>query len=168
LLFRDGLGGPVDRVEAFRPPQISHPHRWMGHAKLAGRVDRAEEGSEDGLDRLAMQGETVLSGLVHLVLSGPRGMHLPRCLMQVTAGIPHRCRLHLSRFEATEERRGGVQSIHTYCFHRLLFFFSARKVVMERKKRQGASWGGVAFIPPPGTGRVFSLPLIMTGVYCMR
>ena len=126
LLFRDSLGGPVDRVEAFRPPRISHPHCGMGHAQLAGRVDGAEEGSENCLDRLAMQGETVLGGLMQLVLSGPRDMPLPRRLMQVTAGIPHRCRLHLSRLEATEECRGGVQSIHTYCFHILLFFISVR------------------------------------------
>ena len=108
LLFRDGLGGPVHRVEAFRSPRVLHAHRGMGRAKMVGRVDRAEEGAADCLDRLAMQGETVLCGLVQLVLSGPRGMRLPSRLMQVAAGIPHRCRLHLSRLEATEERQGGV------------------------------------------------------------
>jgi hypothetical protein len=141
LLFRDGLRGPVDRVEAFRPPRVLHVHRRMGQAKLASRVDRAEEGAEDGLDRLAMQGEAVPGDLLHLVLSGPQCMRLPCHLMQVTAGIPHCRRLHLSRLEATEERRGGVQSIDTYCLHILLFFFSARKVVIERKKREARILG---------------------------
>jgi hypothetical protein len=148
LLFRDGLGRPLDRIEVFRPPRVLHVYRGVGPAQLAGRVDRAEEGAEDCLDRLTMQGEAVLGSLVQLVLSGPRGMRLPRRLMQVTAGIPYRCRLHLGRFEPMKERRGGMQSIHTYGFHMVLFFFSTRKVGMGRKERQGTSWSGVAFIPP--------------------
>jgi hypothetical protein len=159
LLFRDGLGGPVDGVEPFRSPRVLHAHRPMGQARLSGRVDGAEEGAEDRLNGLAMQGVPSPRGLLHLVLSGPPGMRLPRRLMQVTAGIPYRCRLHLGRLETGGECRGGVQSIHTYCFHILLFFCSARKVGMGRKKSQARNrtqveslssrpWNGAGLLAP--------------------
>ena len=62
-------------------------------------------------------------------------------------------------FEPLEERRRQMgQSIHTNYFHILLFFLSARKTIMHRKRADVRE--RVAFIPPPGTGRVFPLLLI--------
>ena len=36
------------------------------------------------------------------------------------AQVPHLGCFHLSRFEALEQVRGGVQSIHTDCFHGMM------------------------------------------------
>jgi hypothetical protein len=58
------LGGPMDGVEAFRPPGVLHPHLWVFFAECAGGLDDTEEGAEDGLDRLAMQGEAPLGAVV--------------------------------------------------------------------------------------------------------
>jgi hypothetical protein len=60
--------------------------------------------------------------------------------------------------QAAEERRREVsQAIDAYCFHTFLFFASARNAVIGR---MGSMTSGVASIPLPRTGRVFSLPLI--------
>jgi hypothetical protein len=66
---------------------------------------------------------------------------------------------HLRCFQAVQERRREVsQAIHAYCFHKFLFFVSARNAVIGR---MGSKTSGVAFVPPPRTGRVLPLPLII-------
>jgi hypothetical protein len=54
------------------------------------------------------------------------------------------------------------QAIHAYCFHMFLFFVSARNAVIGR---MASKTSGVSFIPPPCTGWVFPLPLIITQAY---
>ena len=51
-----------------------------------------------------------------------------------------------------------IELIHTYCFHLLLFFFSARKAV--KRFVSGETRGGGRFHPAPWNGWVFPLSLI--------
>jgi len=144
LLNAHCLRGPVDGVEALLAPGVLHPHLGMLPAQLAGRFDGAEEGAEDGLYRLAVQGKTPFGQLVQIVLVGPAGMALSGPPMGLDADVPDLGRFHLRRFEAAEDAgRQGSQAIRARCFHRYLFFSATRKTV---KCCMGNSLGGVAFI----------------------
>ena len=103
LLLRDGLGGPVDGVEPFRAPGIFHAHLRVFFAEFSGGLDGAEEGTEHGLHRLAMQGEAPFGEEVQLVLVGPSGMAHPGLLVGLDADVPHLGRLYLRRLQAAEE-----------------------------------------------------------------
>src|SRR5260370_14399825 len=107
MLFRDRLGRPVNRIEALRPPGVLHAHHGMGAAKVASRVDRSEEGAEDRLNGLTMQGEASPGCLLHLVLSGPRALLLACVLVQVATRIPYLSRFHLGRFMGGARREAG-------------------------------------------------------------
>ncbi len=152
------LGRPVDGVKPLLAPGILHAHLGMLPAQFAGRLNRAQEGAEDRLHRLAMQGKAPLRGLVQIILVRPRDMPHSGLLVDVHAYVPDLRGCHLRRLKAAQERRREVsQAIHAYCFHTFLFFLSARNAVIGR---MGSKTSGVASIPPPRTGRVFPLPLI--------
>jgi hypothetical protein len=122
------LGRPGHRIEAFLSPGVLHAQLWMLFAQLMGRVDSSQEGPEDGLNRLAMQGKPSPGDLLHLVLPRPLGMLLACVLVQFATHIPHLGGFHLGRFQPLKERgRKGVESIDLDRLHTLLFFFSAQK-----------------------------------------
>jgi hypothetical protein len=154
-LLRDhGLSRPVDRVEAFGAPGVLHAHLWMLSAQFAGGLDSAEEGAEDGLHRLAMQGKAPFGQAVQVVLSGPRCMQEPGGFMGLHAQVPY-----LRLLQAPEERRRKMrESIDAYRVHTLVFFFSAPKAVgcwMGEKTQAVLPAGSGTFIPSPQGRRVF-------------
>ncbi len=158
LLNAHGLGGPMDGVEALRAPGILHAHLRMLPAQLACCLNRAEEGAEDGLHRLAVQGKTPSGQLLQIGLVGPVGMAHSGPPVGLDTDVPDLGRFHLGLREAAEDaRRQARQAVHARCFHTYIFFSSTRTTV---KCRKGNSLGGVAFIPPPSRGRVFPLLLI--------
>ncbi len=121
-----GLGGPVNRVEAFGAPGILHPHPGMLFAQFAGGFDSPKKDAEDGLHRLAMQGKTVLGRLLHLALFRPSPMVKTCLLVQFHTHIPDLGRFLLRLLEASEERRREMpQLIDASCFHVRLFLFTA-------------------------------------------
>jgi len=158
LLNAYRLRGPLDWVEPFLAPGIFHVHLGVLPAQFAGGFNRAEEGAQDGLHRLAVQGEAPLGQLVQIILAGPAGMAHSRLLVDVHAPVPDLGCLHLRRFESAEEHgREASQAIHANCLHMFLFFFFARRPVIYRV---GSSPSGIAFIPPPRREWVFPLHLI--------
>ncbi len=157
-LFAHRLGGPVDGVEAFHAPGILHFHLGMLCAEPTGGGDGGEKGAKDGLHRLALQGKASLGGLVQFVVGRPALMSKPGGFVHLHAHVPDLRRLLLCGFQFVQlARRQVIEPIHAYGFHRRLFLFFARKAVMCCSAGKAS---GVAFIPPPGTGRVFPLLLI--------
>ncbi len=152
-LFTHGLGRPMDRIEAFCAPGVFHPHQGMGFAQLAGRVDSSQEGPEDGLNRLAMQGKTSPGDLLHLVLPRPLCMLLACVLVQFATRIPHLSGFHLGRFQPLKESgRKVVESIDLDGLHTPLFFFIAQKVVHHAMSWQVVRYGRGRFHPAPWNG----------------
>ncbi len=128
-------------------PALHNAHLGMLPAQFAGRLNRTQEGAEDRLHRLAMQGKAPLRGLVQIILVRPGDMPHSGLLVDVHAYVPDLRGFHLRRFQAAEELRREVsQAIHAYCFHTFLFFVSARNAVQGH---MGSKTSGVAFIPPP-------------------
>jgi hypothetical protein len=113
-----GLSRPHDRIEPLRFPRILY--LGVGRLELPCRLDIGKESMHDHLNRLAVQGKFPLRGSLQLIATRPLRVFLTCCLVQFTAGIPDVGSFLLRRFEALEERMGGVQSIHTYCFHGMI------------------------------------------------
>ncbi len=135
-LFTHGLGRPMDRIEAFRPPGVFHPHHGMGFAQFTGRVDSSKEGPEDRLNRLAMQRKTSPGDPLHLVLPRPLCLLLACVLVQFATRIPHLSGFHLGRFQPLKKSgRKVIESIDLDGLHAYLFFFIAQKAV-----HPGMSW----------------------------
>jgi hypothetical protein len=74
----------------------------------------------DHLNRLAMQGKLTLGGLLQLIASRPCAMSSTCSFVDPHAEVPHLRGFHLGRFQASEERRGRVQSIHTHGLHAMI------------------------------------------------
>jgi hypothetical protein len=149
----DGLGRPLERVERLGAPGVLHAPLGMFLAECACGLDGTQEGAEDSLHRLAVQGEAPFGHLVQVFLVRPRRVAHSGLLVGLHTDVPDLGRFHLRLLEASEERgRQVVKSVDSYCFHMYVFFLSARKAEKP---------GGIALIPPPGTGRVFPLPLII-------
>ena len=153
----DGLGGPLDRVERFGAPGVLHAQLRMLPAQFACGLNRAEEGAEDGLHRLAVQGKAPFGLTVQIVLVGPAGVAYSGLPVGLDAGVPHLRCFHLCRFETAEEsRRETGQAVDANGFHTFVFFFSARKAVMCRRSGE-ASTGG-RFHPAPWNGAGLPAP----------
>ena len=131
LLAVDGLGGPLDRIEAFLAPGILHAHLGMPPAQRMGRLDICEKGVNDLLHGLSIEGEPAFGCLFQLTPSRPFRMARTRLLVQHHAAVPHAGRFLLRRFEATEAGGRQIgQAIHANGLHTNLFSLSARKTVM--------------------------------------
>ena len=162
-LFTNGLGRPMDRIEAFRPPGVFHPHHGMGFAQLAGRVDSRKEGPEDRLHRLAMQRKTSPGDPLHLVLPRPQCMLLACVLVQFATRIPHLSGFHLGRFQPLKKRgRKVVESIDLDGLHAHLFFFIAQKAAHHGMSWQGVRYGRGRFHPAPWNGAGLNAPVVNT------
>ncbi len=143
----------MDGIEPFRPPRVLHAHRGMGPAYLEGRIDRAEEGAEDRLNGLAMQGEPPPRGLLHLVLPRPLCMMLACVLVQFATHIPHLSGFHLGLFQPLKARgRQVVESINLDGLHSHLFFFITQKAVQHGLSWQVVRYGRGRFHPAPWNG----------------
>lgn len=106
LLFADSLCRPMDGIEAFRAPGILHLHPRMLFAQFAGGLDVGEEGAEDRLNRLAMQGKPSFGEVVMQVVVGrPGSMSEPGRFVSFHAQVPSLRRFHLRLPQALEERR---------------------------------------------------------------
>jgi hypothetical protein len=103
LFLTDRLGGPVNGIEAFGTLGVLGPHFGVCSAQFAGGLNVGEEGAEDGLHRLTMQGEPPFGSLMQILLVGPLGMGHSGLFVRLHAQVPHGCCLHLRRFEAAEE-----------------------------------------------------------------
>ena len=133
FLLVNGLGGPLDRVECFGAPGVLHALCGVLPAQGAGRLHVGEEGVDDLLHGLSIEGEPAFGRPFQLSLPRPRRMSDPGSLVGFHAHVPHAGRLHLRRFEAVEERwRETGQAIHANCFHTALFFLSAPKSEIGR------------------------------------
>ncbi len=151
----DGLGGPLDRIEAFLAPGIFHAHLGMFPAQRTGRRDIREKGVNDLLHGLSVEGELPARGSLQFPLPRPRRMGHSGLLMGLHAAVPYAGRFHLRRFEAKEAGwREVVQAVNANDFHRHLFFLSARKPV---RGRVGSELSGVAFAAAHSKG---ALPLL--------
>ena len=116
----------LDGVLPFFAPRIFHAHLGVLPTQFAGGFNRAKEGAQDGLHRLAVQSEAPFGQLVQIMLAGPAGMAHSRLLVDVHAPVPDLGRLHLRRFEAAEGHgREASQAMHANCLHMFLFFFFA-------------------------------------------
>ncbi len=92
-------------------------------AQFARGLDGAEEGAGDLLHRLGIEGELPTHQVMQVHGARPAGMSHPRLLVQFHTAVPHAGRLHLRRFEATEEgRRQVVQAVDAHCLHISSFF----------------------------------------------
>jgi hypothetical protein len=74
LLPVDGLGGPLDGVEAFRAPGILHTHLGVFPSQRAGGLNVGEKSVNGLLHGLSIEGELPTCGLLQLALRGP-GVH---------------------------------------------------------------------------------------------
>ncbi len=126
----DGLGGPVNGVEADDSPGILHTHFGVCPSQCAGCLHIGEKSVHDHLYGLTVQGILSFGGSLQFVTPRPMYMSHSRILMGFHAEIPDLCRFQLSFFKSTEEsRRQMPQLIHANGFHIILFSLSARKAV---------------------------------------
>jgi hypothetical protein len=127
------LGGPMDRVEAFRTPGVTRTHLGVFFTQFARGFDSAEKGAKDGLYRLALEGKPSFGQLVQFGVVGPRCMGHPSLPVGLHAQVPALRRFHLRRLEAGKERRRKMlELIHANCLHMYVFFLTAAKAVMYR------------------------------------
>ncbi len=153
FLVVDGLGGPLEGVERFGTPGILHAHLGMLLAQRTGRLHVGEEGVNDLLHRLGIEGEPAFGGLFQLTQSRPRCMCQTRFLMGLHAEVPDAGRFHLRFLEAAEAGGREIgQAIHANGLHTPLFFLSTRKPGRGRMGRRACA---VAFTQSPleGDGR---------------
>lgn len=158
----DGQGGPLDGIQRFGAPGILHAHLGMLPAQRARRLNVGEEGVDDLLHLLSIEGEPAFGGVLQLPLSRPPGMVHAGHFVGLHAEIPDLGGFLLRRFEAAEEGwRETSQAIDAHCFHTRLFFLSARKTGISRMDR----WpSGVAFTPSPRRERALPLRfVVLTG-----
>ncbi len=118
LFLAHRLSRPLNRIEPLRAPGVLHVHLWVLFAQLAGRVDVGEEGTEDRLNRLAMQRKTALGGLMQLMATRPMGMGHPCLLVGFHAEVPDLGCFHLSRLQAAKQGRGKMRKpVDTHGLH---------------------------------------------------
>ena len=147
FLFAQGLGGPVNGIEAFCAPGILHHHGGVRFAQCASGVYVGEKGAKDSLNRLAMQGKAPLCGAVQFVVGRPAHMSKPGGFVHLHAHVPDLSCLLLCCFQFVQMvRRQMIEPIDAHGFHKRLFLLFARKVVMCRSEGKTS---GVAFIPLP-------------------
>ncbi len=124
----------MDGIEVFCTPGILHAHLWKRFAKFTGRGNVGEKSVNDHLHGLAMQSKVAFGGLLQLIAPRPLSLHLAGRFVCFHANIPHLRCFHLCLFEVTEEHWSKViELIDANCFHRLLFFFFARKIAIMGK-----------------------------------
>jgi len=78
---------------------------------------------DNHLHRLAIQRKLSSSCLLQGIATRPFGMSHSGLLMHLATQVPYTCRFHLSRFQASKQLWGGLQSIHAYCIHCCLLGF---------------------------------------------
>jgi len=120
LFLANGLGRPADGIEAFGAPGVFHLHSRMLFAQDAGGLDTGEEGAEDCLHRLAMQGKPSFGEAVQFILIGPSCVAHPGLLVGFHAQIPHGCRFHLRRREPLNHLWGGFHPVYAHYFHAIV------------------------------------------------
>jgi hypothetical protein len=151
FLLADGLGGPVDGVEALHVPGILHAHLRVFFAQCARGLDVGEEGVNHHLHRLAVQAVAPFGRPLQHIPPWPRRMGQPGIFVRLHAEVPHAGRFLLRRFEATEERgRKMGQVIHAHCFHMTRFFLSTPNAVISRSGSKQS--GSLSSRPLNGTG----------------
>lgn len=122
------LGTEVDHVSGgfmalisdttFRP---FHLHAGVGLAQLACRVDIGEEGVNDHLNRLTVQGKTTLSGSLQFITFRPPGMLSSGQFVAFHTAIPHLCSFHLRSLQSVKLPSGEmIKPKHTYGFHAMI------------------------------------------------
>nr|WP_233097997.1 hypothetical protein [Dictyobacter vulcani] len=102
MLFGDSLRRPFDWVEAFGAPWVFHLHMGMTLTKLVGRLDVGEEGGDDHLNRLAMQGETPFGGFLQRITTRPWCMGETGRFVCLHTRIPDLRGFHLGSFAVLE------------------------------------------------------------------
>ncbi len=151
FLLADGLGGPVDGVEALHAPGILHAHLRVFFAQFARGLDVGEEGVNHHLHRLAVQAVTPFGCPLQRIPPRPRRVGHPGIFVRLHAEVPHVGRFLLRRFESMEERgRKMGQAIHAHCFHMNLFLLSTPNAVISRMGSKPS--GPLSSRPLNGTG----------------
>ncbi len=117
VFFADGLGRPMNRIEALLTARIFHFHLRMGLTELTCGIDVGKEGMHNHLDRLTMQGKLSFGRFLQFIAPRPLAVLHSCLLVDLTTEVPYFCRFHLSSLQASKQLRGGLQSIHTYCIH---------------------------------------------------
>ncbi len=112
------LRRPADRIEAFLPPGIFHPHLGVFLTQDARRLDVGKEGMNNHLHRLTVQCKASFRGLLQLITSRPFLMRKASRFVRFHTAVPHLRRFHVKSLQAFELCiRQMMQLVDFYSLH---------------------------------------------------
>jgi len=116
------LSRPLDRIEAFFSPWISHFHLGMALTKLTCGLDVGKKGMHNHLDRLTMQSKLAFGRLLQLIAPRPLGMVHSRLSVDLSTEVPDFGGFHLRISKYSKHFFVRLQSVNVDCFHKAALF----------------------------------------------